>query len=176
MDILKLEDILLKTIEFFTIGISVRLSDRSLFREEQKKIVKNCPQWGLKPGPPDHETNALPTELSQHSVQQVKWCMTQTKLTSEISCPTDSCLAQLVMHWPEDLSWFQTPLWAIFDKSFFALRCIKICQIIWQKCLSWKTQILLHLYNSDCYFSVREGGLDRDDVVWLLLKEFKGLL
>ena len=72
----------------------------------------------------DHEANALPTELSQHSVaslnlhglkshavlilemnkvQHVKWCMKQTKLTSEISCPTDSCLAQLVRHWPEDL-------------------------------------------------------------------------
>ena len=54
--------------EFFTIGVSVRLSERSLHREEQKKFGKNCPQWGLKPGPPDHETNALPTELSQHSV------------------------------------------------------------------------------------------------------------
>ena len=32
------------TIEFFTIGVSVRLSDRSLHREKQKKIVKNCPQ------------------------------------------------------------------------------------------------------------------------------------
>ena len=28
--------------------------------------------------------------------------MKQTKLTSEISFPTDSCLAQLVRHWPED--------------------------------------------------------------------------
>ena len=37
------------TIEFFTTGISVRLSDRSLHREQQKKIVKNCSQWGLKP-------------------------------------------------------------------------------------------------------------------------------
>ena len=55
-------------IEFFTIGISVRLSDRSLYREEQKKIHQNCPEWGLKPGPPDLQANALPTELSQHSV------------------------------------------------------------------------------------------------------------
>ena len=55
-------------IEFFTIGISVRLPDRSLHREEQKKIVKNCPQWGLKPGPLDLQANALLAELSQHSV------------------------------------------------------------------------------------------------------------
>ena len=53
------------------IGVSVRLSDRSLNREEQKKIVKNCPQWDLKPGPPDHQANTLPTELSQHSVARL---------------------------------------------------------------------------------------------------------
>ena len=56
------------TLDFFTIGVSVRLSDRSLHKEEQKKIVKNCPQRGLKPGPPDLQVNALPIELSQHSV------------------------------------------------------------------------------------------------------------
>ena len=55
--------------EFFTIVVSVRLSDRSLHREEQQnKFVKKCPQWSLKPGPPDLQANALPTELSQHSV------------------------------------------------------------------------------------------------------------
>ena len=37
-----------------------------------------------------------------NKVQHVKWCIKQTKLTSEISCPTDSCLAQLVRHWTED--------------------------------------------------------------------------
>ena len=57
-------------IEFFTIGVSVRLSDRSLHREEQKKFVKNCPQWGLKPGPLDHETNALPAALGRRSAGQ----------------------------------------------------------------------------------------------------------
>ena len=57
-----------ETIEFFKIGISGRLSDRSLHGEEQNKIVKDCPQWGLKPGPLDLQANALPTELSQHSV------------------------------------------------------------------------------------------------------------
>ena len=38
-------------------------------------------------------------------------------------------------------SWFQSPLGAIFDEIFFALPCVKICQIIWQKRLSWKTQL-----------------------------------
>ena len=57
--------------EFFTIGVSVRLSDRSLHMEEQKKIRQKLPpmgQWVLKRGPPDLQANALPTELSQHSV------------------------------------------------------------------------------------------------------------
>ena len=59
----------LELIEFFMIGISVRLSDRSLHREEQKKkFVKNYPQWDLKQEPPHLQANALPTELSQHSV------------------------------------------------------------------------------------------------------------
>ena len=58
------------TIEFITIGIAVRLSDRSLHKEGPEKIVKNCPQWGLKPGPPDHDANALPTELGRRSVGQ----------------------------------------------------------------------------------------------------------
>ena len=57
-----------KLVEFFTIGVSVRLSDRSSHRDEQKKIIKNCPQWGWKPGPLDLQATALPTELSQHSV------------------------------------------------------------------------------------------------------------
>ena len=102
---------------FSTIGVSVRLSDRSLHREEQKKFVKNCPQLGLNPRSLDHHANALSIELSQHSVaslnpesswplyshallilqmtkvQNVKWCMKQTKLTSEIFWPTCTRLA-----------------------------------------------------------------------------------
>ena len=54
------------TIEFFTMGVSVRLCDRSLHKEKQKKFVKNCPQWGLKLGPPDLQANALPTELRRN--------------------------------------------------------------------------------------------------------------
>ena len=52
-----------------------------------------------------------------NKVQHVKWCMKQAKLTSEISCTTDSCLAQLVRHWPEDLEDFQSPMGGIFDNS-----------------------------------------------------------
>ena len=48
------------------IGVSVRLSDRSLHREEQNKFRQKLPQWGLKPGPPDLQANALPTELGRN--------------------------------------------------------------------------------------------------------------
>ena len=38
------------------------------------------------------------------------------------------------------------PHWGQFCRIFFfALPCVKICQIIWQKRLSWKTQVLLFL-------------------------------
>ena len=35
-------------IEFFTIGVSVRLSDRSLHREEQKRFRQKLPLVGLE--------------------------------------------------------------------------------------------------------------------------------
>ena len=36
------------SLEFFTIGVSVRLSDRSLYREEQKKIHQKLPPVGIE--------------------------------------------------------------------------------------------------------------------------------
>ena len=66
----------------------------------------------------------------------------ETKSTSEISCPTDCCLAQLVRHWPEDPEVLvSNPTGGNFWHFFFAFPCVNICQIIWQKCLSWKTQL-----------------------------------
>ena len=82
-----------------------------------------------------------------NKVQHVKWCMNQTKLTSEISCPTDSCQAQLVRHWPEDPEVLVSiPTGVNFWWNYFALPCVKICQIIWQKRLSWKTQLWSFTY------------------------------
>ena len=53
-------------------------------------------------------------------------------------------LAQLVRHWPEDPEVLvSNPTAAIFWRIFFGLPCVKICQVIWQKCLSWKTQMFL---------------------------------
>ena len=37
-----------------------------------------------------------------NKVQYAKWCMKQIKLTSEISFPTDSLLAQLAEHETDD--------------------------------------------------------------------------
>ena len=57
---------------------------------------------------------------SRNEHQHVKWLMKQTKLTSEISCPTDSCLAQLVRHWPEDPEVLGfNPHWGQFLTIFF---------------------------------------------------------
>ena len=61
-----------------------------------------------------------------NKVQHVKWCMKQTKLTSEISCPTDSCLAQLVRHWPEDPEVLVSiPTGGNFWRNFF---CSSLCK------------------------------------------------
>ena len=111
-------------LEFFTIGIPVRLSDRSLHREGQTFFFKNCPQWGLKPGPPDHQANALPTELGSRSVGQEISEVSLVCFMHHFTCWTlfisrinrawlykghgDSGwqlnvdLAQLVEHWPYD--------------------------------------------------------------------------
>ena len=74
------------SIQFFTIGVSVRLSDRSLHREEQKNFVKNCPQWGLKPGPPDLQANVLPNELSRNLLgrRSLKWALFVSCTTSHV--------------------------------------------------------------------------------------------
>ena len=54
-------------------------------------------------------------------------------------------LAQMVGHWPHDPEVLvSNSTGGQFLTIFFALPCLKICQIIWQKCLSWKTQLSLH--------------------------------
>ena len=47
--------------------------------------------------------------------------MKQTKLTSEISCPTYSCLAQLAEHERDDPEFVGSNTGAIFDKIYFVL-------------------------------------------------------
>ena len=71
---------------FFTIHVSVILSDRSPRREEQKKIIKNCSQWGWNPWPPDHQDNALPTELGRNLLGRwlLKWDLFVSCTTSQV--------------------------------------------------------------------------------------------
>ena len=71
-------------IEFFTIGVSVRFSDRSLHREEQKKIRQKLPP--VKPGPLDLQANALPTELGRNLLGSrfLKWALFVSCTTSHV--------------------------------------------------------------------------------------------
>ena len=55
--------------EFFTIRISVRLSDRIKVTQHKVNFVKNCPQWGLNSQPPDHQSGALTTELARNLLE-----------------------------------------------------------------------------------------------------------
>ena len=58
-------------IEFFTIHVSVRLSDRSEVTQHKINFVKNCSQWGLNSQPPDHQSHASATVLSHYLVVSV---------------------------------------------------------------------------------------------------------
>ena len=61
-----------------------------------------------------------------NKVQHVERCMKQTNLTSEISYPTDSCLAQLARYWPEDLEVLvSNPTGGNFRQFFF---CSSLCK------------------------------------------------
>ena len=95
-----------------------------------------------------------------NKLQHVKWCMKQTKLTSEVFCPTDSCPTQLVEHQSDDPEVLVSiPTGGNFWQFFFALSCVKIGQIIWQKCLSWKTQLCCVLSSNKPTTIVKESVL-----------------
>ena len=53
--------------------ISVRLSDRSKVTQNKINFFKNCSQWGLNALSPDHQSLALPTELSHYLVVCVNY-------------------------------------------------------------------------------------------------------
>ena len=58
-----------------------------IFRQGRtKKIVKNCPQWVLKPEPPDLQANALPTELGRNLLGRrfLKWALFVSCTTSHV--------------------------------------------------------------------------------------------
>ena len=155
------------SIEFFTIGVSVRLSDRYLHRGEQKKFHQKLPPVGIETRTSRSSDQCLTNWARQESVGQEISEVSFVCFMHHFTCWTlfisrikrawlykgyensgwqlNVDLAQLVRCWPEDLEvMVSNPtggnFWWIF---FFALPCLKICQIIWQKRLSWKTQLFL---------------------------------
>ena len=54
---------------FFTIRISVRLSDRFKVTQHKINFVKNCPEWGLNSQSLDHQSGALTTELARNLLE-----------------------------------------------------------------------------------------------------------
>ena len=58
-----------ETLEFFTIGISVRLSDRSEVIQHKINFVKNYPHWDLNSQPPDQQSGDLTTELGRNLLE-----------------------------------------------------------------------------------------------------------
>ena len=64
--------------------ISVRLPDRSKVRQNKINFIKNCPQWGLNSQLPDHDSNALPTELGRNLLDWrfLKWAFFVSCTTS----------------------------------------------------------------------------------------------
>ena len=60
---------ILLSFAFFTIHISVRLSDRSKIIQHKINFVKNCSQWGLNSQPLDHQSGVLTTELARNLLE-----------------------------------------------------------------------------------------------------------
>ena len=143
--------------EFFTIDISVRLSDRSLHREEQKKNHQKLPPVGMETRTSRSAGQCLTNCTRQESVGQeisevsflyfmttshVGLCSFLESIEHDFIKAMNIHLAQLVRHWPDDLEVLvSNPTGGNFWRIFFALSCVKVCQIIWQKRLPWKTQI-----------------------------------
>ena len=73
-------------IEFFTIGISVRISDRSLHREEQKKFHQKLPPVGIETRTSGSLGQCLTNWARQESVGQVflKWALFVSCTTSHV--------------------------------------------------------------------------------------------
>ena len=134
------------TLEFFTMRISVRLSDKYKVTQNKISYVKNCHQWGLNSQPPDHQFHALSTEISHYLFwvwiikafiksysidsknKQNPTCemVHETKERSLQKSPTFSSLAQLAEHETDaQRSWVQTPMGKIFYIFFF-------CGMIWR--------------------------------------------
>ena len=140
----------LVVVQFFTIGVSVRLSDRSLHREEQKKIRQKLSPLGMKTRTSRSSGQCLTNWARQESVGQEFSDVSSVCFMHHFTCWTllisrinrawlykgheDSGWqlnvdwAQLVRHWPEDLEVLVSNptggnFWRFF---FFALPFVKM--------------------------------------------------
>ena len=115
----------MEPLEFFTIGVSVRLSDRSLHREEQKKIRQKLPPVGIETRTSGSSGQCLTNWARQESVGQeisevsffcfmnhfTCWTLFISRINrawlykghDDSGWQLNVDLAQLVRHWPEDL-------------------------------------------------------------------------
>ena len=111
-------------VEFFTIGVSVRLSDRSLHREEQKKLSKIAP-------------SGIETRTSGSSGQcSTNWAR-QESLGQEISEVSFVCFMHHFTCWTPGFN----PHWGQFLTIFF---CSSLCKDLSEtptreklKCCNW---------------------------------------
>ena len=76
----------------------------------------------------------------------MKWCMKQTKLTSEVSFPTDSLLAQSVEHYTDDLEVVGSI--PIRDNFFILLFSVNAGRILPQFSKNYRKTRLLNLHIS----------------------------
>ena len=109
------------------------------------------------------------------------WSCAWNKQSSLQKSPAQqiSCLAQLVRHCPEDPEVLVSiPTRGNFWRIFFSLTCVKICQIIWEKRLSWKTQLsyleitkfilgtFLLLFEDECIITFIDIGVFKSIYHW----------
>ena len=120
--------------------ISVRLSDRST--QNKINFVQNCPKSGLNPQPPDHHSNALPTELGRNllGIRFLKWALFVSCTTSHVGlCSFLESVGRTLERQSGGCGF--KPHWGQFLMKFI-LFCVTLDLsdfIIWQKYVSWKT-------------------------------------
>ena len=135
-------------IDFFTIGVSVRLSDRFLYKEEQKKNRQKLPTVGFETRTSGSSGQCLTNWARQESVGQEISEVSFVCFMHHFTCWTlfisrinrawlykgdeDSRwqlnvdLAQLVRHWPEDPEVLvSNPTGGNFWRIFF---CFSLCK------------------------------------------------
>ena len=149
-----------------------------------KKYIKNCPQWGWNPWPLDLHSNALATELSQHSVASLNlhglykvmlywfqkwtkfnmWSGAWNKKAHFRSLQPNRFLPGSVgraVEWWSGGQLFHS-YWGQFLTIFFLFPAWRDNLIIWQKHISWKTRLFsgnkVCMLCGLCFYQVKLKG------------------